>query len=51
MKKINLLFGLSIFAMALTSCGNTPEPEHVQDAERRYPRQWLRMDMIGASGL
>lgn len=29
MKKINLLFGLSIFAMALTSCGNTPEPEHV----------------------
>lgn len=29
MKKINLLFSLSIFAMALTSCGNTPEPEHV----------------------
>ena len=29
MKKINLLFGLSIFAMTLTSCGNTPEPEHV----------------------
>lgn len=29
MKKINFLFGLSIFAIALTSCGNTPEPEHV----------------------
>ncbi len=28
MKKMNLLFGISIFAMALTSCGSSPEPEH-----------------------